>query len=43
MRYKYMNIDTRAAGGILAAERLKAAGWRVVCAGLWIVTFEKTY
>lgn len=40
-RFEYRTVDTRTAAGLEEAERLQAAGWKIVQSGLFQIVFER--
>lgn len=41
MRYEYRNVSTHTLEGLKEAERLKAAGWKIIRAGLFMLYFQR--
>lgn len=41
MKFEHKTVDTWTLKGLKEAERLQAAGWRIIRVGLFILTFER--
>ena len=41
MRFEYRTVDTSTLTGLRQAERLHAAGWKIIRTGLFLVYFER--
>ncbi len=41
MKYEYKTADTSTLEGLKQAERLKAAGWKIISSGLFLIMFER--
>jgi hypothetical protein len=40
-KFEYRRVSTHTLAGLKAAEKLQAAGWRIISSGLFTILFER--